>query len=101
MGFHSDKAVRKIRVEKRINDIVNRLNKTKVAKENVDLRGEREERDRVERDDTKARDRERKKQEKEEQKRKEELAALRSYDSVMKTENMRTNKVRSHTARVH
>lgn len=29
MGFHSNKLVKKVRVEKRINDIVNRLNKTK------------------------------------------------------------------------
>lgn len=29
VSFHRDKDVRKIRVEKRINDIVNRLNKTK------------------------------------------------------------------------
>lgn len=94
VGFYSDKAVKKIRVEKRINEIVNRLNKTKVSKENVDLRAEREERDRIEREGTKAAERERKRQEKEEQKRKEELAALRSYDSVMKTENMKTNKVR-------
>lgn len=30
VSFHRDKDVRKIRVEKRINDIVNRLNKTKI-----------------------------------------------------------------------
>jgi predicted ribosome quality control (RQC) complex YloA/Tae2 family protein len=30
VGFHDDKAVKTIRVEKRINEIVNRLNKTKV-----------------------------------------------------------------------
>lgn len=29
VGFHKDKEVRKIRVSKRINEIVNRLNKTK------------------------------------------------------------------------
>lgn len=29
VSFHRDKDVKKIRVEKRINDIVNRLNKTK------------------------------------------------------------------------
>lgn len=29
VGFHKDKEVRKIRVAKRINEIVNRLNKTK------------------------------------------------------------------------
>lgn len=29
VGFHKDKDVRKIRISKRINEIVNRLNKTK------------------------------------------------------------------------
>lgn len=30
VGFFKDKEVRKVRVEKRINEIINRLNKTKV-----------------------------------------------------------------------
>lgn len=93
VGFHSERAVKKIRVEKRVNEIVNRLNKTKVEKTNVDLRSEREERDRLEREDKKAIDRERKKAEKEKEKEKEETARLRSYDSVMKTDKMQTNKV--------
>jgi hypothetical protein len=52
VGFRSDKAVRKVRVERRVNEIVNRLNKTKTAKElgkEVDLQEEREERDATER----------------------------------------------------
>lgn len=93
VGFHSERAVKKIRVEKRVNEVVNRLNKTKVEKTNVDLRFEREERDRVEREDKKAIDRDRKRIEKEKEKEKEETARLRSYDSVMKTEKMKTNKV--------
>lgn len=93
VAFFDDKAVYKMKVEKRINDIINRLNKTKIVKEDVDLRAEREERDRKERERTKARDREKKQKEKEEQKQREELAKLRSYDSVMKSENMKTNKV--------
>ena len=92
VGFHSEKAVRKIRIEKRINEIVNRLNKTKVVKDNVDFRALREERDRKEREDKKAVEREKKRLEKEKEKEREELAKLRSYDSVMKTENMKTNK---------
>ena len=62
--------VRSIRVEKRVNEIVNRLNKTKDDKGRVDLRGEREERDRLEREDQKALAREQKKKEKEEADRK-------------------------------
>lgn len=91
VGFFSEKQVRKVRVEKRMNEIVNRLNKTKVVKENVDFRSEREERDKLDRDDSKARDRVRKQLEKEALKEKEEAAKLRSYDSVMKQDKMKTN----------
>ena len=54
VGFHHQKEVRTISVEKRINDIVNRLNKTKEERTEVDFRAEREERDRLEREDQKA-----------------------------------------------
>ncbi len=42
-----------MKVEKRINEIVNRLNKTEVEKKNADLKGELEERDRQERESKK------------------------------------------------
>ena len=48
VGFKDQKMVKKVRVEKRENVVVNRLNKTKVEKY-PDLRGERAERDREER----------------------------------------------------
>lgn len=92
VGFHSEKAVRKIRVEKRINEIVNRLNKTKEVKENVDFRSLREDRDRKEREDKKAIEREKKKLEKEREKEREEQAKLRSYDGVMTETKMKSNK---------
>jgi len=38
VGFHNPKLVRTIKVEKRINEIVNRLNKTKVERK-PDLKG--------------------------------------------------------------
>lgn len=94
VGFHRDKEVRKIRVEKRINAIVNRLNKTKVVKE-VDLQAEREARDKKEREDVKAKEKERRKLEKEEIKKRQEEAEARSYDRIMKTDAMTTNKVTS------
>ena len=47
VGFHKDKEVRKIRVSKRENHIVNRLNKTKREIKNPDLRTERENRQEV------------------------------------------------------
>jgi hypothetical protein len=45
--------VKHMKVEKRINEIVNRLNKTEVEKKNADLKGELDERDRQERDSKK------------------------------------------------
>ena len=45
VGFHSNKLVKKVRVERRINDIVNRLNKTK-QELYPDLAAERETYDR-------------------------------------------------------
>ncbi|CAK9814063.1 Coiled-coil domain-containing protein 25, partial [Anthophora plagiata] len=52
VAFHRDKDVRKIHVAKRINTIINRLNKTKRT-EQVNLSAEREQRDRNEREDKK------------------------------------------------
>uniref|UniRef100_A0A0K8TNB0 Coiled-coil domain-containing protein 25 n=1 Tax=Tabanus bromius TaxID=304241 RepID=A0A0K8TNB0_TABBR len=90
VSFHRDKDVRKIRVEKRMNEIVNRLNKTKVEA-HPDFRAEREKRDHAEREDKKKMQRLIKEKEKEEEKRRKEEAELRSYKSLMKSENMSTN----------
>jgi len=90
VGFYRDKEVRKLKVEKRLNDVVNRLNKTKVERQ-VDLRAEREERDREERDDKKRELRVQKEREKAEEKRKQEAAAMRSYTTLMKEDKMKSN----------
>lgn len=90
VAFHKDKEVRKVRVVKRINEIINRLNKTK-REAFPDLRLERETRDRLEREDKKKILRDKKEKEKEEEKRKKEEAELRSYATLMKKENMSTN----------
>ncbi|XP_068902591.1 coiled-coil domain-containing protein 25 [Tenebrio molitor] len=87
VGFHKEKEVRKIKVTKRINEVVNRLNKTK-KEEHPDFRAEREKRDRLEREDKKKVLREQKEREKEEEKRKKEESELRSYNSLMSSENM-------------
>lgn len=92
VAFHNEKEVRTVRVEKRINAIVNRLEKTKVIIENVDLRSQREERDRKERAKQHASIKEQKQKEKEEQKRKEEYKRLHSYETVMKADKMTSNK---------
>nr|CAG4648953.1 EOG090X0G3O [Polyphemus pediculus] len=91
VGFYREKEVKKIRVEKRVNEVVNRLNKTKVERK-PDLRSEKEDRDRQERDVKKKLLKEQKEREREEEKRKQAEADLRSYDRMFKPSNMRTNK---------
>jgi hypothetical protein len=68
--------VRKIRVAKKSNEILNRLNKTKKVT-HPDLRAEREKRDRDEREDKKRLLREQREREKEEERQKKEKAELR------------------------
>ncbi|ENN75120.1 coiled-coil domain-containing protein 25 [Dendroctonus ponderosae] len=87
VGFHKESEVRKIKVAKRINEIINRLNKTK--KENQpDFRAEREKRDTLDREDKKKLMREQKKKDEEEEKKRKEEAELRSYNSLMSSDNM-------------
>ncbi|PBC25394.1 coiled-coil domain-containing protein 25 isoform X1 [Apis cerana] len=90
VGFHKDKDVRKIHVTKRINTIINRLNKTKRS-EQVNLRAEREQRDKNEREDKKKLLKEQKEREKAEEKRRKEEAEMRSYNSLFNTSNMTSN----------
>lgn len=87
VGFHKEKEVRKLKVSKRVNDAVNRLNKTK-KEENPDFRAEREKRDRMEREDKKKVLREKADKEKEEEKKKREESELRSYSTLMSNDNM-------------
>ena len=92
VGFHKDKEVRKIRVTKRENVIVNRLNKTKREVKNPDLRMERESRDKVEREEKKKIYKEVEEQRKEEEKKRKAEAELRSYDRIMNEDQMTSNK---------
>ena len=91
IGFHSQKAVKKIRLETKDNAIVNRLNKTKVEKE-LDFRAEREGRDKNERDDKKRQFKKDEESKKAEDKARKEAAELRSYDRLMTDEKMSSNK---------
>jgi len=70
-----------VRIEKRINEIVNRLNKTKEEKF-PDLRAEREERDRKEREDQRQVQNEQRRREKEEMERKEKDKELRLHLTI-------------------
>lgn len=92
VAFHNEKDVRKAKVEKRINAVINRLEKTKVVIDKVDLRGQREDRDKKERARQHQSIKEQKQKEKEEQRKKEEHKRLQSYETVMQSEKMTSNK---------
>ncbi|XP_073529007.1 coiled-coil domain-containing protein 25 isoform X2 [Phyllobates terribilis] len=83
-------SVKSINVEKKVNEILNRLEKTKDERF-PDLAAEKESRDREERNEKKAQIQEMKKKEKDEVKKKKEMEELRNYTSLMKSENMSTN----------
>eukprot|EP00244_Chara_vulgaris_P013373 TRINITY_DN756_c0_g1_i1.p1 TRINITY_DN756_c0_g1~~TRINITY_DN756_c0_g1_i1.p1 ORF type:complete len:215 (+),score=59.80 TRINITY_DN756_c0_g1_i1:275-919(+) len=91
VGFHSPKSVRTVRVEKRINEVVNRLNKTRVERK-PDLKAEREAYDAAERAQRKAHVREIKRREAEERAEKDRQAELRSYKGLMNQAKMTSNK---------
>ncbi|KAM8832091.1 coiled-coil domain-containing protein 25 isoform 2-T2 [Spinachia spinachia] len=90
IGFFRQKEVKIVAVEKKVNEIVNRLEKTKDERF-PDLAAEKESRDQEERNEKKAQLLDLKKQEREEQKRRKEMEELKCYTSLMKSENMTTN----------
>jgi len=77
------KQVKKFRVEKKVNEIINRLEKTKIEK-HPDLMAEKEEKLEQERQHQKKLAKEREKQAKREIEEKKRQAELRSYDRVFK-----------------
>jgi hypothetical protein len=90
VGYYDDKKVKTVRVAKRVNLIINRLNKTKVEKY-PDLAAEKEARLREDRVEERARKKQREKEEKEERERKQRERDLRNYTSIMSSENMTSN----------
>jgi hypothetical protein len=90
VGFHDDKRVLTVKVEKKLSEVVNRLNKTREERK-PNLQEEREERDRQERAERRKRDDEMRQQEKEEIERKKKEAQERSYSSIMQEDMMKTN----------
>jgi len=92
VSFHKQKEVRKIKVARRENVIVNRLNKTKKEEVKPDLRGQREVRDKQERDHQKKLFQKREQEKKEEEKQRKEEAEARSYKNLMVEENMTSNR---------
>ncbi|KAH7295025.1 hypothetical protein KP509_27G029100 [Ceratopteris richardii] len=91
VGFHNPKLVKTVRVEKRINEVVNRLNKTKVER-TPDLKGERESYNAAERAERKAFLREKKRREELARIEKDKQAELRSYKGLMVADKMTSNK---------
>ncbi|KAL8499238.1 hypothetical protein ACS0TY_022279 [Phlomoides rotata] len=91
VGFYNQKMVRTVKVEKRINEIVNRLNKTKVERK-PDLKAEREAVNAAERAERKLQLRDKKRREDLDKLEKEKQADLRSYKNLMVAEKMTSNK---------
>lgn len=91
VGFFDDKLVRKVKVEKRKNEIVNRLNKTK-TESFPDLAMERDEYDREIREEKKAAYREQEFRRLEEERERAADREARSYDRIMDTDAMVSNK---------
>lgn len=90
VSFHNPKQVRKCKAEKRINEIVNRLNKTK-QEAYPDLAARRETFDQAARQEQKAVRQEASRAEKSAQQQAAKAAELRSYSSLMQEENMTSN----------
>lgn len=91
VGFHKQREVRKITVEKKINKIVNRLNKTKKEEKHPEFRQRREERDRQEREDQKALKREQDRLDKEAAEEKRKEAEARDYGRLLTEDRMTSN----------
>nr|GLL38105.1 coiled-coil domain-containing protein 25 [Ipomoea trifida] len=91
VSFHNPKMVRTVRVEKRINEIVNRLNRTKVERK-PDLKAEREAVSAAEKAERKQQLREKKRREEMDRLEKERQTELRSYKNLMVAEKMTSNK---------
>uniref|UniRef100_A0A1A9V6F2 Coiled-coil domain-containing protein 25 n=1 Tax=Glossina austeni TaxID=7395 RepID=A0A1A9V6F2_GLOAU len=90
VAYHNEKAVKKMRVEKRSNDIVKRLGRTK-TEDHPDLRIQREQRDALEREEQKAEIRRQKEFEKKLEKEKQQEQELRNYTSLLQADKMTSN----------
>uniref|UniRef100_H2ZQD3 Coiled-coil domain-containing protein 25 n=1 Tax=Ciona savignyi TaxID=51511 RepID=H2ZQD3_CIOSA len=90
VGFFKQKDVKLTHVDKRINETINRLNKTKIEK-HPDFRQEKEDRMRLERNEQKMRLNEQRLKEKEEIRRKKEEKEMRSYNKMFDESEMTSN----------
>jgi len=90
VGFFKQKAVKHVQVEKKVNEVVNRLNKTKVEK-HPDLAKEKDDRDAEERKKQKKQARLQMEEERLRLQKLKEEAELRSYNTLFNSEEMTTN----------
>ncbi|RLN25020.1 coiled-coil domain-containing protein 25-like [Panicum miliaceum] len=91
VGFHNQRMVRVLTVEKRVNEIINRLNKTRVERR-PDLRAEKEASNAAEKAERKMQLKEKKRKEEMERLEKEKWAEIRSYKGLMVAEKMTSNR---------
>ncbi|KAF6145919.1 hypothetical protein GIB67_010965 [Kingdonia uniflora] len=92
VGFHNTKMVRTVKVEKRLNEVVNRLNKTKVERKPDLKAAEREAINASERAERKVQLRDKKRREEMDRLEREKQAEVRSYKGLMVAEKMTSNK---------
>jgi len=91
IGFHKDKEVRLAKKVTKVPEVVRRLDKTKDVKQ-VDLRLLREERDAKERLELREKEKVQKEEEKVLKEKRAQEAELRSYTSLMTSDNMKSNR---------
>lgn len=90
VGFHSQKKVCTVMVEKKLNEVVNRLNRTREEKY-PNLQEEREKRDREDQAELRLHQQEKRQLEQEGRERMKTEAELRSYKALMVEDNMESN----------
>lgn len=91
VGFHNHRMVRILIVEKRVNEIINRLNKTRVERR-PDLKAEKDASNAAEKAERKMQLKEKKRRGEMERLEKERWAEIRSYKGLMVAEKMTSNR---------
>lgn len=91
VGFHKSKLVRKTVVEKRVSDVIRRLEKTQTTVDNPDLQADREARDERIRQKAKVAQKARERAENQAEKLRQAEVERRSYDRMFDENKMRSN----------
>jgi len=86
VGFHDDKLIRKCVVDKKDNDVIRRLNKTKREEDMASFVREKEDWDKEQRKQERMRKQERQRHEKEQASEHQRMKQLQSYSGIMDTD---------------